>query len=106
MIYCFDLDNTICVTIHNRYEEAQPLVERINMVNELYDQGHTIIIETARGCVSGKNWWYFTTDQLKSWGVKYHSLRTGVKWGADFFIDDKGINDKDFFKDGNSKENN
>ena len=106
MIYCFDLDNTICVTEGNRYEEAQPILERINKVNELYDQGHTIIIETARGCVSGKNWWYYTTDQLKFWGVKYHSLRTGVKWGADFFIDDKGINDKDFFKDGISKENN
>ena len=106
MIYCFDLDNTICVTVGNKYEEAQPIFERINRVNELYDLGHTIIIETARGCVSGKNWWYYTNEQLKSWGVKYHSLRTGVKWGADFFIDDKGINDKDFFKDGISKQNN
>jgi hypothetical protein len=106
MIYCFDLDNTICITIHNRYEEALPIKERIQIINELYDQGHTIIIETARGCVSGKNWWYFTNEQLKSWGVKYHTLRTGVKWGADFFIDDKAINDKDFFKDGFSTENN
>ena len=36
-------------------------------------------------------------DQLKSWGVKFHTLRTGVKFGADLFIDDKGINDESFF---------
>jgi len=68
----------------------------------LYDDGHTIIIDTARGCVSGKNWWYYTTDQLKKWGVRYHTLRTGVKFGGDIFVDDKGFNDKVFF-DGNSK---
>jgi hypothetical protein len=102
MIYCFDLDNTLCKTEGNKYEESTPIKSRIELVNKLYDDGHTIIIETARGCVSGKNWWYYTTEQLKKWDVKYHTLRTGVKWGADFFIDDKGINDKDFFKDGNS----
>lgn len=100
MIYCFDLDNTLCKTEKNIYENSIPILERIEIVNKLYDDGHTIIIETARGCSSGKNWWYFTTDQLKKWGVRYHTLRTGVKWGADFFIDDRAINDKDFFKDG------
>ena len=30
--------------------------------------------------VSGKNWWYFTVEQLKGWGVKFHTLRTGVKF--------------------------
>ena len=38
-------------------------------------------------------------EQLKSWGVKLnHTLRTGVKFGADIFIDDKGISDDRFFK--------
>jgi hypothetical protein len=90
----------LCKTEGNRYEDATPLLHRIDTVNRLYEEGHLIIIETARGCVSGKNWWYFTADQLKSWGVKYHTLRTGVKWGADYFIDDKAINDKNFFNDG------
>jgi hypothetical protein len=98
-IYCFDLDNTLCRTEGNIYEEAQPIVNRIEFVNKLYSEGHTIIIETARGCVSGKNWFYFTLNQLKSWNVNFHTLRTGHKIGADFFIDDRGINDKDFFKD-------
>ena len=30
-------------------------------------------------------------------GVKFHTLRTGVKFGADLFIDGKGINDESFF---------
>lgn len=100
MIYCFDLDNTLCKTEGNKYEESTPIESRISVVNKLYDEGHTIIIETARGCVSGKNWWYITNNQLKEWGLKYHTLRTGVKWGADFFIDDRAINDKNFFNDG------
>jgi hypothetical protein len=103
MIYCFDLDNTLCNTKGNYYEEATPKEERIAFVNKLYREGHTIIIDTARGCVSGKNWFYFTLEQLKGWDVKFHTLRTGVKFGADIFVDDKGFNDKDFFN-GNSKK--
>lgn len=97
MIYVFDLDNTLCETEGTFYEKAQPIQCRIEKVNKLYDSGHTIIIDTARGCASGKNWWYFTCDQLKEWGVKFHTLRTGVKFGGDVFVDDKGINDNDFF---------
>ena len=41
---------------------------RIKLVNKLYDEGHTIIIDTARGSVSGKNYFFFTVNQLKSWG--------------------------------------
>lgn len=96
-IYVFDLDGTLCETKGNLYEKSVPINNRIDFVNQLYKEGHTIIIDTARGCVSGKNWWYFTVKQLKSWDLKFHTLRTGVKYGADIFIDDKGFNDKDFF---------
>ena len=41
----------------------------------------------------------FTVNQLKSWGVKFHTVRTGTKIGADIFVDDKGIQDKRFFQD-------
>ena len=57
-------------------------------MNKLYDEGHTIIIDTARGSVSGKNYFFFTINQLKSWGVKFHTVRTGIKI-ATSFIDDK-----------------
>ena len=39
----------------------------------------------------------FTLEQLKTWGCKFHELQLG-KPNADFFIDDKGISDKDFFR--------
>jgi len=95
----FDLDGTLLNVDRNYYDKATPIKHRINMVNKLYDEGHTIIIETARGCVSGKNYFFYTLDQLKEFGLKFHTLRTGVKYGADLFVDDKGISDNNFFKD-------
>jgi hypothetical protein len=103
-IYVFDLDGTLCDTNGTFYENAKPIPNRISHVNKLYEDGHTIIIETARGSHSGRNWWYFTVEQLKGWGLKFHTLRTGVKYSADFFVDDRGINDKDFFEKSNFSE--
>lgn len=102
-IYVIDLDGTLCDTKRNEerwlYLEAAPFPERIEKVNTLFDAGHTIIIETARGCASGKDWYADTLDQLRAFGLKFHQLRTGVKFGADYFIDDRGINANEFFKD-------
>ncbi len=98
MIYCFDLDGKLCNTEGNNYSESTPKKDRIAVVNKLYDQGHTILVDTARGSVSGKNYFFFTLNQLKSWGLKFHTLRTGTKIGADVFNDDKGISDLNFFK--------
>ena len=63
--YVFDLDNTLCKTDGSNYIDSTPYVDRIKKVNMLHDQGHIIIIETARGCVSGKKWFTQTMDQLK-----------------------------------------
>ena len=101
-IYVFDLDNTLCHTDGSNYVDSKPIIERIKKVNELYDDGHTIIVETARGCVSGKNWFYKTIDQLKSWNLKFHTLRTGVKFNGDIFVDDRAVNSEDFFSEGKS----
>lgn len=98
MRYCFDLDGTLC-TIEKNYSDAEPKLERIAEVNELYDSGHTILIDTARGSTTGIDWKEVTEKQLHKWKVKYHHLRTGVKLHADIFVDDKGINDKDFFSE-------
>ena len=38
-----------------------------------------------------------TKQQLDEWGVKYNELIMG-KPHADYFIDDKGVKDEDFFK--------
>tara|TARA_R100000655_G_scaffold103376_1_gene149798 strand:+ start:1870 stop:2193 length:324 start_codon:yes stop_codon:yes gene_type:complete len=100
--YVFDLDNTLCDTQKKPdgnwdYLEAKPFKDRIKIVNKLYEQGNYIIVETARGCVSKRNWYEKTYNQLVDFGLKFHELRTGVKFDSDYFIDDKAINSEDFF---------
>ena len=51
--YCFDLDLTLCFTKGTDYENAIPIVNRIEKVNRLYEAGHIIKIYTARGSKSG-----------------------------------------------------
>jgi trehalose-6-phosphatase len=96
--YCFDLDGTLCTNTEGDYESALPYTERISIVNDLYEKGNTIIIETARGSKTGIDWNQITKNQLNKWGISYHKLRAGVKIAADIYIDDKGINDKSFFE--------
>lgn len=98
MIYCFDIDDTICKTNSQNYAESQPIYNRIKTINNLYDEGNTIIFFTARGYVTKIDWRDITLNQLKEWNVKYHELILG-KPHADFYVDDKGIKDLDFFND-------
>jgi hypothetical protein len=97
MIYCFDLDGTLCTNTNGNYESAEPFYDRINVVNGLYENGDTILIDTARGSTTGINWYNFTESQLLKWGVKFHTLRTGIKFNFDLLIDDKSVNDNFFF---------
>lgn len=95
--YCFDIDGTICSNTYGNYEKATPYFERINFINNLYNEGHLIKLLTARGSSTGINWRKFTEKQLRSWKLNYHSLDFG-KIDADIFIDDKGYNSENFFK--------
>ena len=95
-VYCFDLDNTLCFSIGDDYERSTPYQDRIDAVNRLYDQGHTVIIFTARGSLSGRDLEEFTHGQLQKWGLRFHSLRLGKPF-ADFYIDDKAVKDTEFF---------
>lgn len=105
MTYVIDIDGTICTNTDGKYKEAQPLVERIDKINQLYDEGHLIVFFTARGMKSldgdvdsvYRIWYAFTQEQLKKWNVKYTRLIMG-KPSADYYIDDKGLNADDFFK--------
>ncbi len=103
-VYQFDLDGTLCTVETGKlglknYAQAIPKMDRIDKVNKLYDEGHLIKIETARGVQTDQDWKEFTKKQIEGWGLKYHVLRVGVKMHANFYIDDKGLNDKDFFND-------
>ena len=100
--FVFDLDQTLCDTPHEKngvasYRNSIPIKERIAKVNELFEKGNKIIIDTARGSTSGNDYYDFTFNQLNEWGLKFHVLRTGVKFPADFYIDDKAINTLDYF---------
>jgi len=53
MNYCFDIDDTICNTpkLENGkpgYLKATPIPFMVEQVNRLYDEGHKIILQTAR----------------------------------------------------------
>lgn len=97
MTYCFDLDGTLCTNTEGKYDEAKPFLDRISVVNNLYELGNTILIDTARGSTTKIDWYELTKEQLSNWGVKYHKLRVGVKLTADLYVDDKSINEN-FFK--------
>ena len=86
---CFDIDGIIAQKNETlNYSEAIPAQWGIKVANKLYDTGHHIILFTARGYISGKDWRDITRTQLEEWGVKYHELRFG-KVAADIYVDDR-----------------
>ena len=95
-IYVFDIDGTLVTNTNGKYEFAKPLFEPIKRLNQLYEQGHKIILMTARGASSGIDHTEITKKQMKEFGVKFHELIMHQKPTADFFIDDKAINVKDW----------
>tara|TARA_Y100000310_G_scaffold340329_1_gene435703 strand:+ start:1338 stop:2078 length:741 start_codon:yes stop_codon:yes gene_type:complete len=99
MIFCFDIDETICSRVNNsNYGEAKPFTKVIETINNLYEKGHEIIFMTARGSVSKIDHTKLTKAQLCEWGVKYHKLLMNIKPNANIFVDDKGMNMVDFTK--------
>jgi hydroxymethylpyrimidine pyrophosphatase-like HAD family hydrolase len=93
MIYCFDVDDTLLFSV---IEDGQYVLkyfdeEMRNKINELYKNGHTIIMHT------GRHWNHLqlTIKQLKGVGLKYHTLVCG-KPVADFYIDDRGMKPDEF----------
>jgi len=95
VIYCIDVDETLCHSIEDDYAHSVACREAISKVNKLFDEGHTIKLFTGRGSWDNYDWREFTEKQLKSWGVKYHELIMG-KPHADVFIDDKALNARDW----------
>ena len=75
-----DIDGTICQNRDDlrkeqldtpiNYEDVQPYPKRISVINDLYDEGHTIVYWTARGCVTGQDYYEMTKEQLMKWGAK------------------------------------
>jgi hypothetical protein len=83
--YVIDIDVTLCSDSGGSYEEAIPNYQRIAVINEIYNNGHRIVIFTARGMGSSANnreiaieiWFNFTKKQLSGWRLNYHELHLG-----------------------------
>jgi hypothetical protein len=113
----FDLDDVICYRSKG-YENLGPLKydycesdpDVIQFINELYEEGHKIVIYTARGMTQFKGnvaliyseLYSKTIDQLNGWGLKYDQLVMG-KIHYDVLVDDKVMNSSDLTKDGIKK---
>lgn len=84
-----DIDGVLAEAVADLdYAEAGPMRDNIARVNALHAAGCTIILFTARGSATGKDWSEVTRRQLERWGVRYHELLFG-KPPADYYIDDR-----------------
>ena len=100
LIFCFDIDNTICSTKNMDYKTSKPNKKIINKINKLFDQGHVIKIYTARYMgkykdnyiMANKKGYKKIKSQLRKWGLKFNELF--FKPHADFYVDDRFINFK------------
>ena len=98
MIISVDIDGTLLYSIFDaekcEYFVVEPRRKIIKKINELYDVGHRVIINT------GRHWNHMKTTitQLNLYGVKYHSLVMG-KIPADIIIDDKSMKPEDFLNE-------
>jgi len=88
MIYCFDIDNTICkMESLKRYTPIKP---RIEYINKKFNEGNYIYLYTCRA-QNG------TAKLLKSFGLKYHEIIYG-KPKCHIIVDDSVVNSNDYWK--------
>jgi capsule biosynthesis phosphatase len=98
--FCIDIDGVVCTikTKEETYADVMPIEGAIENINKLYEEGHYIILYTARHMktcegnvgkiinrVGG-----ITIEWLKRYGVKYHELYFGKPW-AHIYIDDNAF---------------
>jgi len=99
-----DLDGTICSQEKTgTYHLAKPDLEVIKKVNSLWTEGWEVIIFTARGMATcdgnlsqiEDSYRNMTEKWLRDNRVCYNQLVFG-KFNADYYVDDKGLNPKQF----------
>jgi len=88
MILCYDLDDTLI-----DFETGEPYKDRIAEVVQRYNEGHYIIICTARRCITHRA----LTQIVNKHGIPYHELAIGTKPKAHIYIDDSAVNADDYF---------
>ena len=85
--YCFDMDGVICyIGKPDHYADRFPIIETINIMSELIEAGHSVIIHTGRHILEMET----TQKWLNKHRVPYTLLQFG-KPVADLYIDDKAL---------------
>lgn len=102
MIYAFDIDGTLCESQPGFYERATPIEDRIQKVRDLRRAGNKVLLFTARGMASGRDYSKLTTRQVHSWNLEVDEIIFN-KPVFDLLVDDKAISADGFF--GVRKEN-
>jgi len=97
MIFCFDIDNTICEnkTGDMTYADVKPFPEALATLQWLREEGHTIILHTARHMKTGggnqgkvlKLQGKVLFDWLEKWEIPYDEIWWS-KPHADLIVDD------------------
>ena len=88
--WCFDLDGTLCTHVRNgNYAFAEPIENAIQFVRDRKAEGDYIIIDTARGTMTGYDWRGATEAQLTEWRCPFDELHVGTKPFAHVYVDDK-----------------
>jgi hypothetical protein len=98
MLIYVDIDETICgyadtdekvPDAQRDYSKAEPWHDNIAKINALFESGNKIVYWTARGYVTGIDWYELTKSQLDKWGCKYHLIKVGCKPAYDMLICDR-----------------
>lgn len=101
-----DMDGTICTQVEREdYEKAEPRLEVIRKVNQLWMDGWDVIVFTARGMTSlrgdvgaiEQKYRKMTEEWLDNHRVCYTKVIFG-KPSADVYVDDKGQSIEEFVR--------
>lgn len=98
--FCFDVDNTLFKLNKNKdYQNVEIIEDNVNLLRNLYNDGHHIILHTSRNMKTynnnigeiNKNTAPILFETLIKHDIPYHEIYFG-KPVADFYIDDLAVN--------------
>ena len=100
MKYVIDIDGTICEEV-GEVIGRPPYKDRIEYINKLYDDGHTIIYTTARGIKSGRGEEHYRpiTEQQLSERARPPPPLFFPSHYINIFVDDRSIHPDQFFEE-------
>jgi CMP-N-acetylneuraminic acid synthetase len=91
LTFAFDLDGVLASLVPDgEYGKAEPLAAGVALARRLHEAGNRIVVFTARGSATGRDWLEVTRAQLLRWGVPHDALHFG-KPAADYYVDDRMI---------------